>query len=48
MTANRILVALKATVNRIVNSISLQDFGSSESFGGQHRQLTGSVESFRF
>ena len=43
-----ILVALKATVDRNVNSHCWQDFGSSEKLRRQLRSFTGSIASFRF
>ena len=42
------MVALKATLYRNNNSHCWEDFGSSENYDCQLRQLTGSIASFRF
>ena len=47
-TIDRILAALKAAVDRNVNSYCWQEFGSSEKLRCQLRQLTGSIVSSRF
>ena len=48
LTVDRILVVLKAAVDRNVNSQCLQNFGSFESYGCQLRKLTGRVSSSSF
>ena len=48
LTVDKILIALKATVYRNVNSDNWQDFGSPESYGSQLQQLTESIASSSF
>ena len=48
LMVDRILVVLKATVDRNVNSQSWQDFGSSGSYVYEFQELTGSIASSRY
>ena len=48
IAVDRILVVLKAIVNKKVNSHCQHDFVSSESYNCQLQQLMGSITSSRF